>query len=80
MKLQTIIPVQLTEDNQIDYDSNIVLFGSCFAENLSKKFNFFKFKNSQNPFGINFHPVAIERVINHVINKKAYNDEDVFFL
>ena len=79
MKLQTIIPVQLTEDNQIDYDSNIVLFGSCFAENLSKKFNFFKFKNSQNPFGINFHPVAIERVINHVIKKKAYNDEDVFF-
>ena len=44
MKLQTIIPVQLTEDNQIDYDSNIVLYGSCFAENLSKKFNFFKFK------------------------------------
>ena len=75
MKLQTIIPVQLNEDNQIDYDSSILLFGSCFAEYLSNKLDYFKFKNSQNPFGVNFHPVAIENVINHVINKKRYRDK-----
>ena len=79
MKLQTIIPVQLNEDNQIDYDSSILLFGSCFAEYLSNKLDYFKFKNSQNPFGVNFHPVAIENVINHVINKKRYRDKDIFF-
>jgi lysophospholipase L1-like esterase len=79
VKLQTIIPVHLNEDNQIDYGSKILLFGSCFAEHLSKKFDYFKFKNSQNPFGIYFHPIAIESLIKNAINNKIYTDKDIFF-
>ena len=37
-------------------------------------------QNRQNPFGILFHPKAIERLIANVINEKVYTEEDVFFL
>jgi hypothetical protein len=32
--------------NPIDYNSKIVSLGSCFAENMGDKFQYFKFQNS----------------------------------
>ena len=64
----------------IDYNSKVVSLGSCFAENMAEKFDFFKFQNSCNPFGILFHPLAIEKIISKAINKTFFTEEDVFFL
>lgn len=79
MKLQTKIPLQPLQHNQIDYNSNVLLLGSCFVENIGDKLNYFKFQTLQNPFGILFHPLAIEDLIANAINKKAYTEDDVFF-
>jgi hypothetical protein len=79
MKLQTQIPLSPEKHNQIDYHSKVAMFGSCFVNNIGKKFNYFKFQNFQNPFGILFHPLAIEKVITNVINKKLYTESHVFF-
>ena len=79
MKLQTKIPLEKQSKNQIDYNSNILLFGSCFSENIGKKLDYFKFQNLQNPFGILFHPKAIETLISNAIVNKKYSEEDVFF-
>lgn len=79
MKLQTNIPLEKQSENLIDYNSNILLLGSCFVENIGDKLAFFKFKNLQNPFGILFHPKAIEKLIFNAIHGKEYNEEDVFF-
>ena len=79
MKLQTTIPIEKQPNNQIDYQSNILLLGSCFVENIGDKFEYFKFQNLQNPFGILFHPKAIETLVLNAIQKKAYSDKDVFF-
>ncbi|WP_147678434.1 GSCFA domain-containing protein [Algibacter pacificus] len=79
MKLQTQIPLFPEEHNQIDYNSKTLLFGSCFSENMSEKLQYFKFQNYQNPFGILFHPKAIETLIEHVIQHKIYSEKDVFF-
>ncbi|MDC9723690.1 MAG: GSCFA domain-containing protein [Urechidicola sp.] len=65
--------------NQIDYDSSILLLGSCFTENIGNKFLHFKFRANINPFGILFHPKAIEKLITYSINQKKYTDADVFF-
>ncbi len=65
--------------NPIDYNSKIVSLGSCFAENIGKKFDYFKFKNSTNPFGIIFNPVSIERIIDRVVNDILFTEDDVFF-
>lgn len=79
MNLQTKIPLKPQQHNQIDYHSNVLLMGSCFVENIGSKLDYFKFKNLQNPLGILFHPLAIEGLIAHAINKKVYAESDIFF-
>ncbi len=79
MKLQTQIPLQTQQHNQIDYNSKIVLLGSCFSENIGEKFNYFKFQACINPFGILFHPLAIENLITRSISKEYYTEEDLYF-
>ena len=80
MKLQTNIPFKPQQHHQIDYDSKLLVLGSCFSENIGKKLDFFKFQNKANPFGILFHPRAIENLITNAINLKEYTDKDIFFL
>jgi hypothetical protein len=79
MKLQTQVPLQKT-NNPIDYSSKLVLLGSCFSENIGAKFDYFKFRTTQNPFGILFHPLAIEKLITRAVEKEYYGEEELFFL
>ncbi|SER04759.1 GSCFA family protein [Hyunsoonleella jejuensis] len=79
MNLQTKIPLSKRADNLINYESNILLLGSCFSENIGKKFDYFKFKNVQNPFGILFHPNAIETLLSLAVNEKVYSESDIFY-
>jgi hypothetical protein len=65
--------------NPIDYNSKIVSLGSCFAENMGDKFQYFKFQSSTNPFGIIFNPVSIEKIIDRVVNDILFTEEDIFF-
>ncbi len=77
MKLQTHIPLEPSK-NQFGYDDALLLLGSCFAENIWKKLDFYKFHSITNPFGIIFNPIAIERLIEDAILDKTYKEEDVF--
>ncbi|MCK0177704.1 GSCFA domain-containing protein [Flavobacteriaceae bacterium S0862] len=79
MRLQTTIPLQTQQHNQIDYNSSVLLLGSCFVENIGSKLDYFKFQNLQNPFGILFQPLAIEKLITNAINEKEYIEDDIFF-
>jgi lysophospholipase L1-like esterase len=79
MKLQTEIPLYPQQHDQIDYNSKILLLGSCFVENIGEKLDYFKFQNWLNPFGIVFHPAAIENLITNAINEKKYSEKDIFF-
>jgi len=79
MNLQTKIPLKPQKFNQIDYNSKVLLLGSCFSENIGEKFAYFKFQKLQNPFGILFHPLAIEQFITNAINTKEYTKDDIFF-
>lgn len=80
MNLQTHIPFSKETRNPIDYNSKVFLLGSCFSESIGDKFSHFKFQSSQNPFGILFHPKAIETIVTNAINEKEYTEEDIFFL
>ncbi|WP_452221399.1 GSCFA domain-containing protein [Lacinutrix salivirga] len=79
MNLQTKIPLKQQENNLIDYNSKLLLLGSCFSENIGDKLQYFKFQNAINPFGILFHPKAIEIVIENAIHEKVYTEKDIFF-
>ena len=78
MKLQTKIPIASNQP-AIDYDSKIVLLGSCFVENIGDKLSYAKFQTLQNPFGILFHPKAIENIIERALLDNSFTEEDVFF-
>ena len=77
MKLQTEIPLN-PEENQIDYSSKILLLGSCFSENIGAKFDYFKFQNLQNPFGVIFNPVSIEKLLVRAIDDDSFSEKDIF--
>ena len=64
---------------QINYDSKIMSLGSCFAVNMAEKLDYFKFQNSCNPFGILFHPLAIEKLIDFAVSQKQFTEHDIFF-
>ncbi|NER18729.1 GSCFA domain-containing protein [Spongiivirga citrea] len=77
MQLQTKIPLSKS-NNQIDYDSKVLLIGSCFVENIGNKLSYFKFRSVQNPFGILFNPVVIENLIANAVGDVQYTSDDVF--
>ncbi len=79
MNFRTNIQLQ-KEYNQIDYNSKLVLIGSCFSENISKKLSYYKFQTYSNPFGILFNPKTIEKLITNAINEEKYTEKNVFQL
>ncbi|WP_163410571.1 GSCFA domain-containing protein [Flavobacterium ajazii] len=78
MQFRTQIPV-LKSNNPIDYNSKVLSVGSCFAENMADKFDYFKFQNVTNPFGIIFNPVSIENLFRRACEQKLFEEKDVFF-
>lgn len=77
MQFRTQIPISKS-DRPIGYDSKVVSLGSCFAVNMAQKFEYFQFRNSFNPFGILFHPIAIERFVHFAANQKRFDASDIF--
>lgn len=78
MNFTTQIPIPIATQ-PIDYNSKIVLLGSCFAENMAEKFNYYKFQNNCNSFGIIFNPVSIEKIIHKAVNQELFTVKDIFF-
>ena len=77
MNFQTQIPLQKS-DVPIDYTSKVLSLGSCFAENMAEKLEYFKFENVVNPFGIIFNPVSLEKLILRSIHKTYFTANDIF--
>lgn len=78
MQFSTKIPIPIS-DFPIDYNSKIISLGSCFAENIGEKFEYFQFQNTVNPFGIIFNPVSLEKLIYRSIQKDYFSEKDIFF-
>ncbi len=78
MQFRTKIPLTV-KTPKIDYQSKILMIGSCFVENIGDKLDYYKLENLRNPFGILFHPGAIENFISRAINASVYSSEDVFY-
>lgn len=77
MHFRTKIPLT-AKTPKIDYESKILMIGSCFVENIGDKLDYYKLQNLQNPFGILFHPEAIENFISKAINGYKFSSEDIF--
>lgn len=78
MNFTTKIPIAKS-NSPIDYSARIVSLGSCFAENMGEKFDYYKFQSTTNPFGIIFNPVAIEKILARAIHLIYFTENDLFF-
>ncbi|MBC5839913.1 GSCFA domain-containing protein [Flavobacterium sp. F-380] len=78
MQFRTQIPISQS-NHLIDYNVKMVSLGSCFAENMSAKLDYYQFQNYCNPFGIIFNPSSIEKLIDRITTKKYYTEKDIFF-
>lgn len=61
----------------IEHNSQVVMLGSCFAENIGAKLKQSKFQADVNPFGILFNPFSIMNAIERILNNRFYSSEDL---
>jgi hypothetical protein len=78
LQFSTKIPIQKC-NFPIDNDSKILLLGSCFAENIGRKFEYFKFQSTTNPFGIIFNAVSLEKLIRRAVENRTFTENDIFY-
>ena len=63
---------------QIQLQESILLLGSCFTDHISKRLAAHKFKVLENPHGILFNPRSLETAVAAYVNKKQYQQQDLF--
>ncbi len=78
MNLQTKITIP-SPSFQITHKDKIMSIGSCFAQNMSAFLVDSKFQIQSNPFGILYHPLAISKALNAIIENKSYHIDDLFY-
>ncbi|MCW5908870.1 MAG: GSCFA domain-containing protein [Chitinophagales bacterium] len=62
---------------QISHQSRLVSIGSCFSENIGKKFQENKFRININPFGQQYNPLSIAHAINLLLENKPFTERDL---
>jgi hypothetical protein len=63
----------------ISHKDRIVSIGSCFSENIGKKFSDYKFSININPFGQQYNPHSIANAIHRLLESKPYTEKDLVF-
>ncbi|MDR1516715.1 MAG: GSCFA domain-containing protein [Dysgonamonadaceae bacterium] len=63
----------------IGYDTRMMLFGSCFSENIGNLLVENKFRADVNPFGILYNPLSISVAMNRILNKEVFTENELVF-
>lgn len=61
----------------ISHADKLLSIGSCFSENIGKKFTEYKFTVNVNPFGQQYNPHSIANAINRLLDPTAYSEDDL---
>ena len=62
---------------QFEHSDKVLTIGSCFAENISKYFSYYKFNILENPFGVLYNPASIYNSLLFAIEEKQFSKEDL---
>jgi hypothetical protein len=77
--LQRTICEPLIAKSKINFKHKLVSLGSCFSENIGKKFEKNNFDIIVNPYGQQYNPHSIATSIVHIINNKVFIESDLFY-
>ncbi|MEG2856059.1 GSCFA domain-containing protein [Bacteroides sp.] len=78
--MNLITPVELPAGlPAITHAQQLLLLGSCFAENMGKQLSENAFRTDINPFGILYNPLSIARALHDIQVGRVYEEADLFF-
>ena len=63
----------------ISHNDRLVSIGSCFSENIGRKFRDYKFNININPFGQQYNPYSIAHAIHRLLQANAYTENDLVY-
>lgn len=68
-----------TEASSFDltYKKKTMLVGSCFTDNIGNMLQYYKFPVKINPFGVMYNPVSVARVLDILMNRSLFTEEDL---
>jgi hypothetical protein len=75
MKFTTEIPI-VKSSHSIHVKDELVLMGSCFAQEVGEWFQTQRFRMVLNPNGIIFHPSVLARILMRALNHERYADSE----
>ncbi|MFA7492907.1 MAG: GSCFA domain-containing protein [Proteiniphilum sp.] len=78
MDFRTIIDISVS-DIEINHSSRMMLFGSCFSENIGRKLLQFRFQVDVNPFGILYNPFSISAAMQRLLSATPFEESDLVF-
>jgi|SRR5690554_3926228 hypothetical protein len=80
MKIDFRTPVDIpATDISMDHSTGVMLFGSCFSENIGLKLTRFKFQVDVNPFGILYNPISVSRAIRRILSADSFSESDLLY-
>lgn len=65
--------------NKLGYRHHSLMMGSCFAENIGTYLQELCFPIMVNPFGILYNPISVANSLQHLLKKKKFTDQDLFY-
>lgn len=66
-----------TQAKPISYADSIMAIGSCFSVEMGSKMALTGFDIDVNPFGITFHPCAINRSLMRILENRPYSESEL---
>jgi hypothetical protein len=78
MDFRTCIDIP-ESDISINHSTRVMLFGSCFSENIGLKLMRHKFQIDVNPFGILYNPFSVSRSIRRLLSAESFSEADLVF-
>ena len=78
MEFRTRVTLPVGQD-EICHADRLMLWGSCFTENIGERLSAAKFRCLQNPFGILYNPLSIATALQQVEQRKVYTPDDLFY-
>lgn len=76
MHFRTIVDIPVS-DIRIDHSTKMMLFGSCFSENIGRKLQQSKFQVDINPFGILYNPLSVSAAIYRLLSATPFSEADL---
>lgn len=64
---------------RLDHQMPVLLMGSCFTENIGRQLERYRFPVCINPFGVTYNPLSVQKGLEALMHKQAYEEQDLNF-